>query len=304
MMRKGIWAAVVTPVDGNLAADSTRAVSYYRELLERGCDGINVLGTTGEAMSFSAGQRAALMEALASGALPPDRLIAGTGAASVGDAVRLTRVVFACGFAAALIMPPFFYRDVSDDGILRFFDALFRSADPPRRSVLLYNFPRMSGITFHPDLVDRLLDRFPETIAGLKDSSNDAQLQAEIIERHPDLLVFPGSEIDLLAAIDRGAAGCISGSVALWPELARRVYAHGETEEAGELARLRATLDRVTRDGVPFVPAVRRLSAILRGDPAWERAMPPHAPLDRRQRRQLAEALPIERLARLPMLHS
>ena len=145
----GIWSAVLTPIGDDLSPDASRAVPYYRELLQRGCDGINVLGTTGEAMSFDAGQREGFMEALSSSGLPIERMMVGTGAASLGDAVRLTRCAFGGTFAAALIMPPFFFRDVSDDGIVAFFDALFSQTNPPHKRVLLYNFPRMSGIAFH-----------------------------------------------------------------------------------------------------------------------------------------------------------
>jgi 4-hydroxy-tetrahydrodipicolinate synthase len=280
VIRKGIWSAVLTPVDIGLDPDAPRAVEYYGELLERGCDGINVLGTTGEAMSFGAEQRVRFIEALASAALPAQRMMAGTGAASLRDAVFVTRAVFAAGLAAALVMPPFFYRDAADDGIVSFFDALFKAVDPPQRSVLLYNFPRMSGITFHRALVARLLREFPETIAGMKDSSNDASLQSELIADHPELEIFPGSEMDLIAAKTRGAAGCISGSVALWPELAQRVDATGAQDEAAELAGRRASLDRAALDGIPFVPALRHLTARLRRDPNWGRAVPPHSPLD------------------------
>lgn len=278
-MTGGIWSAVLTPIGDDLSPDATRAVPYYRDLLQRGCDGINVLGTTGEAMSFSAAQREGFMEALSSNGLPMERVMAGTGAASLGDAVRLTRCAFDGNFAAALIMPPFFFRDVSDDGIIAFFEALFSRTNPPHKRVLLYNFPRMSGIAFHRALLDRLITEFPETIAGMKDSSNDADLQTEILARHPGFAIFPGSESDLLAAKARGVMGCISGSVALWPELAHEVFTNGEKEKADELTRKRAALD-----GVPFVPAVRYLTATARNDPAWDRAMPPQRPLTPQQR--------------------
>jgi 4-hydroxy-tetrahydrodipicolinate synthase len=273
-MIRGIWAAVLTPVDEDFAPDAARALPHYRDLLARGCDGINALGTTGEAMSFAASQRERFMESLASSGLPMGRAMAGTGAASLEDCARLTRHAFDCGYAAALVMPPFFFRDASDDGIVAFFDALFARANPPQQRVLLYNFPRMSGITFNPSLVDRLLREFPGIVAGMKDSSNDANLQTEIIARHPELAVLPGSESGLLAAKRRGVAGCISGSVALWPELAADVFASGDGAQDEELTRRRDALA-----GTPFIPAVRYLVAKLRRDPNWERAMPPQRPL-------------------------
>lgn len=283
---KGIWSAVLTPIDADFSPDPSRAIPYYRELLQRGCDGINVLGTTGEAMSFNADRRLRFIERLASSGLPMERVMAGTGAASLGDAVPLTRCAFECGLAAALVMPPFFFRDASDDGIIAFFDKLLARAHMPRKRVLLYNFPRMSGIAFHPALVDRLVAEFPEAIAGMKDSSNDPQLQAEVRARQPDLAIFPGSESDLIAAKARGVAGCISGSVALWPELAQAVFRTGEQRPGDELTRRRAVLE-----GIPFIPAVRYLTATSCNDPGWERVMPPQVPLTTEQRRSLDGAL-------------
>lgn len=283
----GIWAAVLTPIHDEPVPDPRLALPYYRELLDGGCDGLNVLGTTGEAMSFSADQRQRYMENLASSDLPMDRMMVGTGAAALADAVHLTRVAAECGFAAALVMPPFFYRDASDDGILAFFDALLSRAKLPKNGIFLYNFPRMSGITFHPDLVDRLIESFPGTIVGVKDSSNDPNLQRELLARHPDLRVLPGSESDLLGAKARGAAGCISGSVALWPKLAQTVFASDDELQARELTRLRESLD-----GLPFIPAVRYLTARARNEPEWERIMPPQRPLSREQKEALERALP------------
>jgi 4-hydroxy-tetrahydrodipicolinate synthase len=279
---RGIWAAVLTPIDGDLQPDPAKAVPYYRELLAQGCDGLNLLGSTGEAMSFNADQRLRFMESLAASGLPLHRSMVGTGAAALQDAVRLTRAATRWGFAAALIMPPFFFREAPGAGIVAFYDALIAAADPPPRSVLLYNFPKMSGVAFDADLVDRLVERSRETIFGMKDSSNDPALQTEIARRRPGFTILPGSESGLREALARGAAGCISGSVALWPQLAKRVYESGDADLAKTLDRARAALD-----GVPLVGAMRYLTAALRTDPEWERAMPPHAPLSAEQRRRL-----------------
>lgn len=266
----GIWPAVLTPVDAQFEPDPARAVAYYRELLRDGADGINLLGTTGEAMSFSADQRLRLMKAVAAG-VPRERTMCGTGAASLSDAVRLTRAAAELGFAAALIMPPFFFRDATDEGVMQFFDRLLGSVGTIRTAILLYNFPRMSGVTFHPDLVDRLLAAFPGSIAGMKDSLNDRALQREILARHPELRVFPGSEEYLLEAKSYGAAGCISGSVCLWPRLAREAFVDGSEEAA---ARVRD--DRAALTGAPLISLVRERVAQARNDAAWNRAMPPN----------------------------
>jgi 4-hydroxy-tetrahydrodipicolinate synthase len=278
---RGIWAAVPTPVTAELAPDVPRARAYYRDLLRDGCDGINVLGTTGEAMSFSLDQRLRFMEAVASNGLPRERVMCGTGAASLHDASRLTRAAFELGFAAALVMPPFFFRDAGDDGIVAFFDRLFALAPPPNERVLLYNFPLMSGITFSPALVTRLIDAFPGVIAGMKDSSNDRALQRDIRARHAQLAIFPSAEDRLLDDKAEGAPGCISGSVSLWPQPARDALA-GSDEAAQTVAAKRRALE-----GLPLIAAVRYLTARARNDDAWERAMPPLTPLTAAQRSAL-----------------
>ena len=265
---RGIWAAVVTPVSEELAPDAERAIPYYRELLSQGCDGLNVLGTTGEAMSFSARQRLGFMERVAD-ALPLERAMVGTGAASLDDAVTLTRFAIERGFAAALVMPPFFFRDASDDGVFAFYEALFARVRPPARSVLLYNFPKMAGVALHAPLIERIVASSGGAAFVMKDSSNDAQLQSAVLARLPEFVVLPGSEADLLEAKRRGCAGCISGSVALWPQLAQRVFDEEDEALAFELRSLRDAL------AAPLLVTVRDRIAEQRHDDAWRRAMPP-----------------------------
>jgi 4-hydroxy-tetrahydrodipicolinate synthase len=279
---RGIWAAVVTPIDASLRPDANKAIAYYRELLAAGCDGINIFGTTGEAMSFGTAPRRDFMEAVARSGLPMKRVMAGTGAASLEEAASLTHHAIDLEFAAVLLMPPFFYRDGGDEGIMRFFEALFaRVAIPPRKAIL-YNFPSMSGVTFHPALVDRLVAAFPEAIGGLKDSSNDSALQAELYARHPSLAILPGSEHYLDAAAAAGASGCISGSVALWPEIAQRVHRTAAKEDARNLTALRMTLT-----GLPFIPAVRHCIARRTSDDSWQIPMPPLVSLTPAERAEL-----------------
>jgi 4-hydroxy-tetrahydrodipicolinate synthase len=273
---RGVCSAVLTPFDAQFRPDPALAVPYYDELLRTGCDALNLMGTTGEAMSIAIEDRASFMKAIASSGLPLERMMVGTGAASMRDAMRLTQTALELGFAAALVMPPFFYRGISDDGVVRFFEAFIDAVRPRKQSILLYNFPAMSGITFSADLVDRLLEHHGDAIAGMKDSSNDVALQNGILERHPDFLMYPGSELDLADARKRGVAGCISASVQLWPGLAARVWRGDEPQE--ELTQRRRSLA-----GLPTVPAVRHLLAQRTGNRQWERCVPPQMPLTQSQ---------------------
>lgn len=267
---RGVVAATITPFDRSGRPDAGRAVPYYRELLESGCDGLNLLGTTGEGVSVGLEDRLSFMEAIAQSGLPLERILVGTGACALADAIRLTRAAFEFGFAAALIIPPFYYRDASESGIVRFYSALIDAVRPPDRSLLLYNFPRMSGITFSVDLVDRLLSEFPAQIAGLKDSSNDLDLETALHKRFASLAIFPGSEELLLTARSRGMSGCISGSACLWPQLAQEVWREGDLAQAQALSDARAELK-----GLPLIAAVRQRVARNKGDKAWLYSAPP-----------------------------
>jgi 4-hydroxy-tetrahydrodipicolinate synthase len=219
-------------------------------------------------MSVTPADRLRFMEAVA-GALPGERLMAGTGATALHDAIALTRAAFQFGFNAALVMPPFYYRDVSDAGVLKFFDAVFRGAEPPKGGVMLYNFPRMSGITFHAGLVETLLSEFPNLISGMKDSSNDLALERALHARYPEFAILPGSEELLPEVIEEGLAGCISGSVCLWPELTAAAWANRDLAKANEVRKVRLALP------APFIPAVRARVAAEQKNEAWLRSIPP-----------------------------
>ena len=283
---EGVWAAVLTPLDESLRPDPARAREYYAQLLEDGCDGLNVLGTTGEAMSLGTRSRLDLMESLASSEIPLERAMVGTGAASLDDAAALTRAAFNLGFAAALVMPPFYYREGGDEGVVRFFDALFQRTGAPPRSVLLYNFPKMSGVTFSLVLVDRLIAEFPEVFAGMKDSSNDRGLQRDLIASRPDFRVFPSSEEYLPFARTEGTAGCISATVALSAQLAHHAYRTGDITASQSLSARRHALS-----GVSLIPAMRYVVARSLDDDAWERVLPPLVALNDRERAMVDEAL-------------
>ena len=161
---RGVIAAIVTPVDAAGAPDHERFLKLARFLLDNGCDGLNVLGTTGEATSFTEEQRIGLMSAIAEAGLPLARLMVGTGAAAAGDAVRITRHAAELGFAGALVLPPFYYKGVSGDGVLRYLDTVIRVSAAPAVPIYLYHFPAQSGVPYDLDLIRRILDAFGERV--------------------------------------------------------------------------------------------------------------------------------------------
>lgn len=292
----GVCAAALTAVHDD-TPDIRATIEHCRRLLHLGCDAINLLGTTGEAMSFSVAQRLAVMEAIAASGLPLARFIVGTGASALADAVILTRAAAKLGFAGALVMPPFYFKDSSDDGLLRFFTRLVECVDEGALRVYLYHFPYLSGVSFSPALVTRLLAAFPGVIAGIKDSSG-VPGYAESIVALGGLAVFPSAETTLAVARERGFAGCISATLNISAPLAATVWRDAATDAARAAAgQLQLSAIRATIAAFPLVPAVRSVLATVAGDPSWRRMLPPLHELSASD-----EATLLGRLAALPAL--
>jgi 4-hydroxy-tetrahydrodipicolinate synthase len=269
----GVIAAIATPVDASGAPDRDRYLRLARFLLDNGCDGLNVLGTTGEATSFTAEQRMGLMSAIAEAGLPLDRLMVGTGAAAVGDAVRITRHAAELGFAGALVLPPFYYKGVSADGVLRYLEAVVRGSATPAIPIYLYHFPALSGVPYDLDLLRQIVDAFGERIVGLKDSSGDLPYARAAAAVKPGFRVFPSTEAALLEARTGVFAGCISATANLNADLCGRAFHQGD-----EGAHKTAVAIRGLFDGLPLVPGIKALLAHIHRDAGLAATLPPLAP--------------------------
>jgi 4-hydroxy-tetrahydrodipicolinate synthase len=269
----GVIAAIATPIDENGAPDLKRAVALARHLLDNGCDGLNVLGTTGEATSFSVDERKGAMDAYKSEGLPLQRLMVGTGAASVSDAVALTRHAAELGFGGALVLPPFYYKGVPDDGLVAYIDTLVKATERKPIPIYLYHFPAMSGLPWHVALIHRLLDSFPSRIVGLKDSSGDMAYARSAAAVSRNFAVFPSTEAALLEARQGDFAGCISATANLNADLCARAWSEGDTKALDAAVAIRKLFD-----GKPLVPGVKALLAHIHGDPGLSRVRPPLAP--------------------------
>jgi len=267
----GVIAAVATPVEQSGAPDLKRATKLARFLLDNGCDGLNVLGTTGEATSFSREERLAVMNAYKADGLPLHRLMVGTGAAAVSDAAALTKRAAELGFAGALVLPPFYYKGVPDDGLAAYISALAQTADIP---LYLYHFPAMSGLPWHVALIKRLREAFPGRIVGLKDSSGDLAFARSAAAIASDFAVFPSNEAVLVEARNGTFAGCISATANCNSDLCARAWARGD-----QVALEAAVKIRQLFDGKPLVSGVKALLAHIHGDPQLARVKPPLAPL-------------------------
>jgi 4-hydroxy-tetrahydrodipicolinate synthase len=269
----GVIAAIATAIDEHGAPDPERSVKLARYLLDNGCDGLNVLGTTGEATSFSLAQRMGLMSAYAQAGLPLDRMMVGTGAAALADALALTRHAAELGFAGALVLPPFYYKGVPDDGLFAVIQGLVEGTRDRPIPIYLYHFPANSGVPWSVALIRRLRQAFRDRLVGLKDSSGDMAYAREAAAVAPDFAVFPSTEAALMEARGGAFAGCISATANLNADLCARAWRDGD---AGALDA--AVAIRKLFDGKPLVSGVKATLAHLHGDPAWARVAPPLAP--------------------------
>jgi 4-hydroxy-tetrahydrodipicolinate synthase len=268
----GVIAAVATPVGDDGAPDLKRAVSLARHLLDTGCDGLNVLGTTGEATSFSRDERKAVMDAYKANGLPLHKLMVGTGAAATSDAVALTQHAAELGFGGALVLPPFYYKGVPDDGLAAYIETLVKATAAKPIPIYLYHYPAMSGLPWHVTLIKRLLESFPSRIVGLKDSSGDMAYARAAAALSSDFAVFPSTEACLIEARGGAFAGCISATANCNADLCARAWREGDTAALDAAVAIRKLFE-----GKPLVSGVKALLSHIHGDPVLARVKPPLA---------------------------
>ncbi len=286
----GVFAATLTPLDGDLGIDHAALAAHCRWLLANGCDGIVLLGTTGEANAFSVAERMAALDALVEAGLPAPRLLVGTGCCAVPDAVALTRHAVAHGTGGVLMLPPFYYKDVTDDGLAAFFDRVIEQVGAAALRIYLYHIPQLSGVPFRRALIERLLARYPGTVAGMKDSSGDWDSMRALASALPGFRVFAGTERFLLDILAAGGVGCISATANVTCRLAAEVYAQRHTAGARALQdRLNAVRQAI--EAFPLTAALKHLMAARTQRPGWLRLRPPLTPLAAAQAAALDEAL-------------
>jgi len=281
----GVFAPVLTPFDVGLKPDRKAYAAFCRWLLAQGA-GLAIFGTNSEANSLSLAERLDLLQFLLAEGLPAARMMPGAGACALPDAVELGRAAAKAGCAAVLMLPPFYYKGVSDDGLFAFYaETIERTGDSALR-ICLYHIPQMSGVSISLGLIGRLIGRYPETVVGIKDSGGDMRHTRTMLETFPGFRVFCGSESFLTETIRLGGAGCISASANVNPAAICRVYERAA--EAGATER-QAALDafRRTLESFPMIPALKRIVAEFGHYPEFARVRPPLVTLDAERAREL-----------------
>lgn len=274
----GILAPVITPFRDDLSVDTERYVALCKRLLAEGCDGLVPFGTTGEGTALSLGEKTGLLTALREAEVPGAKLLPGTGLCALPETVALSRAAVEAGAAGVLLLPPFYHRDVSDDGLYRHVAEVVQRVGDERLQVYLYHIPPVAGLGWSSELVERLARDFPATVVGVKDSGGDPAYTREILQRLPRFGLFTGNERHLTEVIERGGAGTITATANLNARALRRLW-DGWGTSRGEDLNDAVCAYRRALEGFPLIAATKAARARIEGDPELARVRPPLEPL-------------------------
>jgi len=286
----GVFCASVTPVTADLTPDHAAFVAHCRRLLEQGCDGIALLGTTGEANSFSGSERKALLEAVVAGGIAPDRLLPGTGVTALTETVELTKHTLSLGVTRVVMLPPFYYKGLSDDALFASYAEVAERIGDSRLRVVLYHIPQFSAVPITSPVIERLRARYPSTFVGIKDSSGDFDNMTALVERFPGLSVLPGADPLMLPLLRKGGAGCITATSNLVSTDLAFIYRYfSDPARAAEVeaAQARVVEARMRVSRFAQIPSVKMLIARSTGNPDWSNVRPPLLPLSAAEAAQL-----------------
>lgn len=282
MSARGIYAAVVTPTDAEGVIQVEPYIRHAKWLIDQGCHGLGVFGTTSETNCFSVIERQDALSAYIAGGLDPNSMIVGVGCCAGADSVAVTKHALSSGVSRVLLMPPFFYKNNSDEGLFRAIAEVIDRVASDTMELYLYHFPQMSGVPVTKGVIDRLLKSYPDTVKGLKDSSGDWEHTSDLIRSYPGFAVFSGADNHLLDNLKTGGAGTISAAANLNCSANRRVF---DAFEQGDASAADAGMPAVasvrqTLSSVPLIPAIKsRLARNWPSEP-WSHVRPPLMPLD------------------------
>ena len=276
----GVNAAVLTAMRQDLSIDLDRMAGHAKWLLANGCNGLGVLGTTGEANSLGVSERIEVMEGLAERGIAPALMMPGCGTTAITDTVLLTKRAQDLGCRGALLLPPFFYKNPSEDGLFAYFSEVIQRVGGDIK-IYLYHFPAQSAVPFTVDLIGRLLRAYPGKVKGLKDSSGDFANTASYVDAFAKdgFEVYCGDDGALLELLRRGGAGCITAAANVGCAVSATVYTNSENP-AGEAAQIQLSAIRKAVTSAPLIPGLKALVARNTANPAWNFQRPPHMPLD------------------------
>ncbi|WP_199751765.1 dihydrodipicolinate synthase family protein [Bradyrhizobium sp. RP6] len=266
---RGFWVASATPLAADGSVDHARLAGHVRQLFGKGVDGVVLFGTTGEGTSFNASERVATIEAMLKAGIAPERIGIGGGFPAITDSIALTRAVLGLGLRHVLLLPPYFDRSVTPEGIEDAFAAIIDGVADDRLRASLYHIPQVSGVAIPTTVAANLRKRYGKQVAGLKDSSGDFKQFLAFRAAVPELAITVGNEPDIARAMAAGGAGTICGMANLVPELVKDMIDGKDVE-----ARMQAATDAVVKTP-SLVATLKAILAAQTGDPGWLRVRSP-----------------------------
>jgi 4-hydroxy-tetrahydrodipicolinate synthase len=275
-------APVLTPFDEDLKPDAARFLQHCMNLLEEGCSALAIFGTTSEANSLSVDEREQLFDFLLENGVPASRLLPGTGCCALTDTVRLTRKATEAGCAGVLMLPPFYFKNVSEEGLYRSFAQVIERV--PGARVYLYHIPQFTEVPIPIPAIQRLRKQFGESVAGIKDISGDFAYTRAVLKAVPGFEVFVGSEKLLLSNLREGGAGCITATANVNAAAIARAFRDRTEEAQAAIDGVRAAFDRL-----PLIPALKEALARRTGHPKWRLVRPPLVELPESMRPQVPD---------------
>ncbi|WP_425406951.1 dihydrodipicolinate synthase family protein [Hwanghaeella sp.] len=290
---RGVLVPASTPFAADLSPDAGRFNAFCSWLLDEGADGLAIFGTTSEANSVGMADRMRLTEGLVESGVPAAKLLPGTGMCALADSVAMTKHAVELGCGGVLVLPPFYYKNPSDDGLYASFAELIERVGDKRLQLYLYHFPQMAGVGIPMGVIERLVKAYPETVGGLKDSSGDWSNTEAVIKNFPSLHTFPSSESRAVDALKIGGAGCISASANINVRAIRALIDVWDKPEADALNE-KVSAVRGIMEGYPIIAAVKAVLAEFGGDEEWNRVSPPLVTLPAEKRAALISALKAE----------
>ena len=293
-MIKGLISPLLTPFNDDLSIAQNLYLGLAKHLLsaEGGCKGLAPFGTTGEALSVGIDERLEALDALIDGGIDPQYFIVGTGLTNLTDTVRLTRHAVDRGCRGAMILPAFYYKNVSDEGLYQYYTQLIERVNSPKLKIYLYHIPQASGVGLSPELVKRLHSDYADCVVGIKDSSGDWDNTKALLDIK-SLITYPGSEAPLIEAMRLGAPGCITATANLNGKAIQEVIDlcfEGKWQEA-EIAHEKVKAIRALLEDYAPIPAQKALLASTTGDARWNNLRPPLMPADPKTITELEQTL-------------
>jgi 4-hydroxy-tetrahydrodipicolinate synthase len=286
----GVLSPVLTPFTKDLKPDSRRLVKLCRWLSSQNV-ALVLFGTTSEANSLSLVEKISLLDDLVEAGINPSLLMPGTGCCSLTETVQLTSHAVKLGCKGTLMLPPFFYKDISDDGLLRSYAETIERVGNSALKIYLYHIPPVSGVSISLDLIERLIIRYPNAIVGVKDSSGNWNNTQSILERQwDDFRVFAGSEYFLLQTMRAGGAGCISATANINPNAIYNLYKEWKSDRADNLQE-QLNQVRTVLESYPMIPALKSVISYYSNHPDWTIVRPPFISLEKETQKELIQKL-------------